>query len=216
MLAGAVKLGFHKFRKFGASVALGAVFLSGGFVATEPANAAWYSYSYFANSSAVTVDGYTNDSTVTASGNFGTTGNQITYFSGAINSAGLGFQTTGGNGIYGGFTPSPTFLTSPSGAFLYNNAVIASQPFLDQFAVLFKTAFSGEWNLWGRGPNAGSLYAGVGPGNYVVASDGTLTVTQTPLPAAVLLFGSGLLGLISLSRRKRAKRVVSERLAFAG
>lgn len=211
MLAGTVKIGLHTLKKFGASIALGAVFLSGGLLSAQPANAAWYSYSYLATSG--------NDLTVTASGNFGTIGDQITYFSSTITSTVLGPQTTGGpggNGIFGGYTSSPAFLTSPSGAFQYNNAVIPSQPFLDQFAVLFKTAFSGEWNLWGTGPTTGSLYAGLAAGNYVIATDGTLTVTQTPLPAALVLFGSGLLGLISLGRRKRAKRVASESLAFAG
>lgn len=39
-------------------------------------------------------------------------------------------------------------------------------------------------------------------GVITVAIDGTLTGTVVPVPAAVWLFGSGLIGLVSLARRK--------------
>ena len=39
-----------------------------------------------------------------------------------------------------------------------------------------------------------------GPNSY----DGTFEVSSVPVPAAVWLFGSGLLGLIGVARRKKA------------
>jgi hypothetical protein len=46
-------------------------------------------------------------------------------------------------------------------------------------------------------------------GSATLGADGTLTITgnstaPVPLPAAVWLFGSGLMGLVGVSRRRKA------------
>jgi len=44
-------------------------------------------------------------------------------------------------------------------------------------------------------------------GDWNLSSDGTLTygdVSAVPVPAAVWLFGSGLVGLVGIARRKKA------------
>lgn len=42
-------------------------------------------------------------------------------------------------------------------------------------------------------------------GRAVLASNGLLTITPVPIPAAVILFGTGLIGLAGIARRGRAK-----------
>jgi len=83
---------------------------------------------------------------------------------------------------------------------------------------------AGSTDLYGQGPDtagiglgqAVNLYALTGNGNLLQAqsyllgnnltlsSNGTLSVGAVPLPAAVWLFGSGLLGLIGVGRRRVA------------
>jgi hypothetical protein len=83
---------------------------------------------------------------------------------------------------------------------------------------------AGSTDLYGQGPDTAgtslgtkvNLYALTGNGNpsqvqsYLLASDltlsatGTLSANAVPLPAAVWLFGSGLLGLIGVGRRRAA------------
>jgi hypothetical protein len=83
---------------------------------------------------------------------------------------------------------------------------------------------AGSTDLYGQGPDASgiapgatmNLYALTGNGgtgqlqSYLLSTgltmkaDGTLTTSAVPLPAAVWLFGSGLLGLIGVGRRRAA------------
>jgi hypothetical protein len=83
----------------------------------------------------------------------------------------------------------------------------------------------GSTNLYGQGLDQGGLGLGTGTANLYgltgnnnagkeqsyllgnnlsLSSTGTLSVGTVPLPAAVWLFGSGLLGLIGVGRRKAA------------
>jgi hypothetical protein len=65
----------------------------------------------------------------------------------------------------------------------------------------------------GNGSKAGTLQSYV-LGSVTLGTDGTLTITgngggaPVPLPAAVWLFGSGLMGLVGVSRRRKAEAAV--------
>jgi hypothetical protein len=80
-----------------------------------------------------------------------------------------------------------------------------------------KGIFAGSYDLGSLGSTAIPIYALTGnngtgtPQSYILgsatlSSAGTLTITgnPVPLPAAVWLFGSGVLGLIGVSRRRKA------------
>jgi hypothetical protein len=56
------------------------------------------------------------------------------------------------------------------------------------------TPFSGAW----------TYFQGVNAGGEGIEKKGFYTVTAVPVPAAIWLFGSGLLGLIGIARRKKA------------
>lgn len=78
-------------------------------------------------------------------------------------------------------------------------------PFIDSAGV--DTAL----NFWHLGTTDGSdAIATMLAGSWTLSSTGMLTyaaTSQVPVPAAVWLFGSGLVGLIGVARRKQAERV---------
>jgi hypothetical protein len=76
---------------------------------------------------------------------------------------------------------------------------------LDQSGV----ALDQQVTLYGvTGNNSpGKLQSYVLGSNLTLSSAGVLSVSSVPLPAAVWLFGSGLLGLIGVGRRKAAAAV---------
>ena len=97
----------------------------------------------------------------------------------------------------------PGRTTSPGGAFWYDNLLYpaSTTSFLDVYGLLFKIG-NKEWNIWGNsgGPSSYSLWGWNG-GSYTAVSDAG-TLSAVPLPPALLLFASGLLGLGLLGRRK--------------
>ena len=98
----------------------------------------------------------------------------------------------------------PGLTTSSSGAFWYDNLLYpaSTTSFLDIYGLLFQIGTT-EWNIWGNGgPSSYSLWSWNGA-SYTAVSD-TGTLSAVPLPPALLLFGSGLIGLGLLARRKAA------------
>lgn len=60
------------------------------------------------------------------------------------------------------------------------------------------------YGLTGNSDNGGQNQSYVLGTNLTLGTDGKLTVSSVPLPAAVFLFGSGLLGLFGVGRRRSA------------
>jgi len=119
-------------------------------------------------------DTYTFSSTVTGPSTIGSGTTQV--------------QNTAGTGDYLLFNWETPFVAVPAG---YNSGdpLSGSSTFAGQtFATLGITPGSYEWT-WGSGASADSY---------------TLNVGAVPVPAAVWLFGSGLLGLVGMARRKKA------------
>jgi hypothetical protein len=103
----------------------------------------------------------------------------------------------------GGTTPYPGYLYSPSGAFIYNNAVYPTQnpqypdtnPLLDYYGLLFTQNNGNELNLWGN-PN-GTYTLGGNIGGWqnfnVNISFGGTTITPVPEQINYALAGFGLI-----------------------
>lgn len=103
------------------------------------------------------------------------------------------------------------------GDYLYSNCTAASGGVdIHQSGMLLpgfydRNAYPNYYDPYGpnANPNAG-IYAGIGgaPSAAIGGPTGnfqyTLTLTSVPVPAAIWLFGSGLLGLIGMARRKAA------------
>ncbi len=96
---------------------------------------------------------------------------------------------------------NPTYAAasySPDGAFIYDNVLSSSQPYLDNPGVLFTTSDNpgGYWNLFSTDPTTYNLYESVPGQGYPVAETGTLSVTAVPEPAtwAMMLAGFAFLG----------------------
>lgn len=110
-------------------------------------------------------------------------------------------------------TPNATGLyTDPAtgNQWLYNDVLYTSGVPFDYYGALFSFGNSGQYigNIYSIGTQ---LYLSVSQGAYFYPGDPiNLSVSQTPLPAAALLFGSGLAGL-SLLRRRRKKSLVAAR-----
>ena len=114
-----------------------------------------------------------------------------------------------------GVIPVGTYVTSPAGAFNYDNKLspgstgsgwTVSNPGLLFTVGTFGTSGYNEINIFGNGgANNYSYYEGTAAGNYpVVYNNGTFTVAQAsavPLPPAAWLLGGGLFGLIGVRRR---------------
>jgi hypothetical protein len=111
-------------------------------------------------------------------------------------------------------------LTSPLGAFIYDNAVYLnpdSNPqypgssYLDNAGLLFTDANNNELNLWGDGNGVYSFYADINGVKYDPAVDsGIATITAVPEPINYALAGFGLIfvggsvGRFYLGRRRSA------------
>jgi hypothetical protein len=106
--------------------------------------------------------------------------------------------------LTGGTAAYPGFLTSPSGAFNYNNAVYlgsnpeypAASPFLDQYGLLFTDASGDEFNFWGNSDGTYTIYGVVNGNRYNPQTIGVATITVAPEPAnlatlALLLVPAG-------------------------
>jgi hypothetical protein len=94
--------------------------------------------------------------------------------------------------------------------FLWDNVFSPTQPYLNNNGVLFNTLSNNLiWNLFSNSPTDYELYTYGGPGIPQSAFFGTLSlaVAQTPLPAALPLFATGLAALGLLRRRRRMRKM---------
>ena len=121
--------------------------------------------------------------------------------------------------VSGGTTPYPGYIYSPSGAFIYNNAVYptgqnpqypATNPLLDDYGLLFTQNNGNELNLWGNAAGTYTLGGNIGAWqNFnVVISFGETTIDPIPEPInnALIVFGLvfvvGACGRFILDRRR--------------
>ena len=96
-----------------------------------------------------------------------------------------------------GNTPYPGYIYSPSGGYIYNNAVYVTRqnpqypttnPLLDDYGLLFTQNNGNELNLWGNANGTYTLGGNVGGWqNFNVSiSFGGTTITPVPEPATIL------------------------------
>lgn len=155
----------------------------------SPVHSATYNFSFLAN-----------DTSVTLSGSFEVDpSDQIVSISGTI--SGTINQTI--LAIVPPTSPYPAISTSPDGQFWFNNHFNATT-YVDFYGLLFSTIENpgGYWNLWVEN-GLHKLWATVAGQGFAVQIDGRLSVAETPLPGALLLFLTGLGGLICWGRRGR-------------
>jgi hypothetical protein len=124
----------------------------------------------------------------------------------------------------GGSTPYPGFLTSPAGAYWYNNAVYPTgvnpqyagvSVMLDDYGLLFTQANGNELNLWGNADTSYTLGANInGWQNFNVTISppgvgGSLGVTISSVPevstAAAPLLLLGVFGTHALWSRRKSR-----------
>ncbi len=73
---------------------------------------------------------------------------------------------------------------------------------LDGDGLVFKSNNNPVWiNIWGN--QSDYTYFQSGPTSWYANVNGTANVTPTPIPAAALLFGSGLMGLMGIRRQMK-------------
>jgi hypothetical protein len=107
--------------------------------------------------------------------------------------------------LTGGTTSYPDFLLSPLGAFNYNNAVYlttnpeypTTDPFLDNYGLLFTDNVGDEINLWGNADGSYSFYGDINGARYapaVVSGSGTISPVPEPSSCALAIFGLILVG----------------------
>jgi hypothetical protein len=114
-------------------------------------------------------------------------------------------QAIGNWNLYtaGGHTAYPNYLTSPAGAYWYNNAVYptgnpqypAANPLLDEYGLLFSQNNGNELNLWGNADGTYTLAGNInGWQNFnVTISFGGTTIEPVPEPINYALAGFGLI-----------------------
>jgi hypothetical protein len=120
--------------------------------------------------------------------------------------------------VAGGTTSYPSRLTSPAGAFWYNNAVYptgqnpqypVTNPLLDDYGLLFTQNNGNEVNLWGNADGTYTLGSNIGGQTVTVnISFGGTTIAPVPEPINCALAGFGLIfvgvsaGRFYLGRRR--------------
>src|SRR5262249_26897202 len=108
------------------------------------------------------------------------------------------------SGIYSFILGSGIF-TSPSGAFIVDNAVFpGSDPFLGTWGLVFRSGGI-EFNLWGNHPvgSPGAYNLDGWNGVYAPEALGTATLTLVPDGGpTVALLGIALTGIAAVARRK--------------
>jgi len=128
-------------------------------------------------------------------------------------SVGTEWATTGTLNVTGGVDTGtytlvalgPTSTTPSPGAFSADNVVYtAGNPYLDNSGLLFATDTSGtpiQINIFGNGTNPYSFWSWEN-GGYKGSDN--VTLTATPIPAAIWMVGSALAGAFGFMRRKLA------------
>jgi hypothetical protein len=138
-------------------------------------------------------------------------------------------QAIGNWNLYtaGGYTSYPNYLTSPAGAYWYNNAVYptgnpqypTANPLLDQYGLLFTQNNGNELNLWGNADGTYTLAGNISGWQnfYVTISFGGTTIAPVPEPVNVALgiFGGIFLVVILARSRSVRNRVHCWRVAAA-
>ena len=120
--------------------------------------------------------------------------------------------------LTGGTTSYPSYLTSPAGAFWYNNAVYptgqnpqypVTNPLLDDYGLLFTQNNGNEVNLWGNADGTYTLGSNIGGQTVTVnIRFGGTTIVPVPEPINCALAGFGLIfvgasaGRFYLGRRR--------------
>jgi hypothetical protein len=143
-----------------------------------------------------TLGGTTSGLGALTTGNPDAGGFDIVAFDGTINGTLI-------TGLLGGQPGGE--VTSPSGAFYYDNVIFNGSPLLDTGGVLFTLESGNEGNIWGTGPGDYSYYTGSGAGSYYTQNDSTEKFYVVPVsePVTLSIFGAGLFAAGSLMRRKR-------------
>ncbi len=151
-----------------------------------PAHAVTYQFNFLSTDNTVTLSGFFD---VNAS-------NQIVSVSGTIS----GSINDTILAIVPPTAPYPLDSFSPDGAFGFNNQFNTAS-YVDPAGLLFRTSgnTTGFWNLWFL-DGVHKLWASVDGKGYPHRIDGYLSVAETPLPGTLLLFLSGLGGLIYWAR----------------
>jgi hypothetical protein len=119
----------------------------------------------------------------------------------------------------GGTTPYPGYLYSPSGGYIYNNAVYPSgqnpqfpsvNSLLDLYGLLFTQGNGNELNLWGNADGTYTLGGNIGGFqnfNVNIGFGGTANnpiITQAPEPTPITLAAlGGVLAALGVFRRRR-------------
>jgi hypothetical protein len=136
----------------------------------------------------------------------------------------LEIQAGGASGIWdlysaGGTTPFPGYLYSPSGGYIYNNAVYPTgqnpqypnvNSLLDLYGLLFTQGNANELNLWGNADGTYTLGGNIGGfQNFLVnigfgGTASTPIITQAPEPNTTTLATlSGVLVALGVFRNRR-------------
>jgi hypothetical protein len=123
-----------------------------------------------------------------------------------------GYSTIDGIGTFTLITnpTTPSFSSSPTGAFNYDDILYASQPYLDHYGLLFSNStLQMELNIWGNGLNQPySAYTYVNGQAWYSSenNDVTFEVSESnpvPEPSTLFLLGAGLVGIAGFARRNR-------------
>jgi hypothetical protein len=88
-------------------------------------------------------------------------------------------------------------------AWIYDNKLTATAPFVSNPGILFDVG-TVAYNLYSSGSDYFLSTMNPDGSHYNPGDAGTLAVTQTPLPAAGLLFASGIVAGLIARRRKKA------------
>jgi hypothetical protein len=143
---------------------------------------------------------------VTAGSNVGS-GSLVTDATGFATSGSLVMTSGADIGTFTLFSGGVSPTVSPYGAFIFDNLTYNGSAIdLDWYGLLF-VGNGLEINIWGNGAgNPYSFWSHNGSSYNVSSNAAAFTMTAaTPIPAAVWLFGSALVGLAGVGKRKQGK-----------